>query len=174
MGVRSARLYHDQALFKEPGGTPTAWHQDQTYMPFETPHLIGLWVALVPVPLEVGSMSFVSESHKHGWFGKLPFSAEANEPVQKIVRERGLRYASYGTMEPGDATFHCSWTLHSAKGNPTPNVREIMNVFYLDGEARITEPMSSDHEIGLKYNLGASKVGEVPGEAHNPLVYRQP
>jgi biotin carboxyl carrier protein len=33
MGVKGVRLYHDQALFKEPGGGPTPWHQDQFYWP---------------------------------------------------------------------------------------------------------------------------------------------
>ena len=28
MGVEGVRLYHDQALFKEPGGGLTPWHQD--------------------------------------------------------------------------------------------------------------------------------------------------
>lgn len=29
LGVSGVRLYHDQALVKEPGGRPTPWHQDQ-------------------------------------------------------------------------------------------------------------------------------------------------
>ena len=40
MGVRAVRLYHDQALFKEPGGGFTPWHQDQFYWPLDTPHTI--------------------------------------------------------------------------------------------------------------------------------------
>src|SRR5579884_1617585 len=36
MGVDGVRLYHDQALFKEPGGGPTPWHQDQHYWPLDT------------------------------------------------------------------------------------------------------------------------------------------
>ena len=28
LGVESVRLYHDQALFEEPGGGFTPWHQD--------------------------------------------------------------------------------------------------------------------------------------------------
>src|SRR5690606_24114851 len=36
MGVENVRLYHDQALFKEPGGGPTPWHQDQNYWPLQT------------------------------------------------------------------------------------------------------------------------------------------
>ena len=34
VGVPGIRLYHDQALFKEPGGGVTPWHQDQGYWPF--------------------------------------------------------------------------------------------------------------------------------------------
>ena len=26
LGVKNVRIYHDQALFKEPGGGPTPWH----------------------------------------------------------------------------------------------------------------------------------------------------
>src|SRR5450432_4180163 len=29
MGVKNVRIYHDQALFKEPCGGPTPWHEDQ-------------------------------------------------------------------------------------------------------------------------------------------------
>src|SRR5262245_59398103 len=31
LGVKNVRIYHDQALFKEPKGGPTPWHQDQYY-----------------------------------------------------------------------------------------------------------------------------------------------
>ena len=33
LGVPGVRLYHDQALFKEPHGGHTTWHQDQYYWP---------------------------------------------------------------------------------------------------------------------------------------------
>src|SRR5579859_7101988 len=36
MGVSRIRLYHDQALFKEPAGGGTPWHQDQHYWPLDT------------------------------------------------------------------------------------------------------------------------------------------
>src|SRR6266536_146932 len=47
MGVDGVRLYHDQALFKEPGGGPTPWHQDQYYWPLDTQHTITMWMPLV-------------------------------------------------------------------------------------------------------------------------------
>lgn len=36
MGVKQVRIYHDQALFKEPGGGITPWHADQYYWPIDT------------------------------------------------------------------------------------------------------------------------------------------
>ena len=44
MGVEKVRLYHDQALFKEPGGGHTPWHQDQYYWPIDTNNTITMWI----------------------------------------------------------------------------------------------------------------------------------
>src|SRR3954467_3078416 len=33
MGVDGVRMYHDQALYKDPGGGFTPWHADQYYWP---------------------------------------------------------------------------------------------------------------------------------------------
>ncbi len=38
MRVDGVRLYHDQALFKEPGGGFTPWHADQFYWPLGNPN----------------------------------------------------------------------------------------------------------------------------------------
>ena len=50
LGVEGVRLYHDQGLFKEPGGGPTPWHQDGYYWPLDTERTITLWMPLVDVP----------------------------------------------------------------------------------------------------------------------------
>ena len=50
MGVAGVRIYHDQALFKEPGGGPTPWHQDQHYWPLATDQTITMWMPLVDIP----------------------------------------------------------------------------------------------------------------------------
>jgi Phytanoyl-CoA dioxygenase (PhyH) len=44
LGVTAVRLYHDQALFKEPGGGPTPWHQDQYYWPLESDRTVTMWM----------------------------------------------------------------------------------------------------------------------------------
>lgn len=53
MGVEGVRIYHDQALFKEPGGGHTPWHQDQIYWPLDTEHTITMWMPLVPIAKHV-------------------------------------------------------------------------------------------------------------------------
>ncbi len=66
LGVSNVRLYHDQALFKEPGGGPTPWHQDQFYWPLDTAATITMWMPLVDISLEMGMLTFASGSHKNG------------------------------------------------------------------------------------------------------------
>src|SRR5687768_1458418 len=44
LGVEKVRLYHDQALFKEPGGGRTPWHQDKSYWPVDTDKMITMWM----------------------------------------------------------------------------------------------------------------------------------
>ena len=62
LGVEGVRLYHDQGLFKEPGGGPTPWHQDGYYWPLDTERTITLWMPLVDTA-EIGTMTFASGSH---------------------------------------------------------------------------------------------------------------
>ena len=42
--VSGVRLYHDQALYKEPGGGFTPWHADQQYWPLATDKCVTVWV----------------------------------------------------------------------------------------------------------------------------------
>src|SRR5262249_18585095 len=74
MGVEGVRLYHDQALFKEPGGGPTPWHQDQYYWPLDTPHTITMWMSLVDASADMGTMTFASGSQRDGYLADLAIS----------------------------------------------------------------------------------------------------
>lgn len=54
LGVKNVRIYHDQALLKEPGGGPTPWHQDQYYFPVDTINTITMWMPLVDTTIKHG------------------------------------------------------------------------------------------------------------------------
>jgi ectoine hydroxylase-related dioxygenase (phytanoyl-CoA dioxygenase family) len=58
------RLYHDQALFKAPGGGHTPWHCDQFYWPLASEKTVTAWVPLEAVPEEMGPLQFAAGSHR--------------------------------------------------------------------------------------------------------------
>jgi ectoine hydroxylase-related dioxygenase (phytanoyl-CoA dioxygenase family) len=171
LGVDGVRLYHDQALFKEPGGGPTPWHQDQVYWPFDTDRTITMWMPLVDVPPEVGSMTFVSGSHRLGDLGEYDISDASEERVAALVAERQLDLRTYGGLQAGDATFHAGWTLHRAGPNPTGTTREVMTVIWYADGARAIEPENDFQRFDLAVWLRGTEPGQVADGPRNPLVW---
>lgn len=173
MGVDGVRIYHDQALFKEPGGGLTPWHQDQIYWPLDTPHTITMWMPLVDISEEMGSMTFASESHLSGYISKLKISDQSHKTLKEYVERNGLKTVTYGAMLAGDATFHSGWNLHSAPGNPTDSMREVMTVIYFADQTRILEPDSNARRNDLKRWHPGLKPGDLANSLLNPLVYKK-
>ena len=60
LGVKNVRIYHDQALFKEAGGGPTPWHQDQYYWPLDTYNTVTMWMPMVNINVEMVMLTFSS------------------------------------------------------------------------------------------------------------------
>ncbi len=133
MGVDGARIYHDQALYKEPGGGHTPWHQDQFYWPLDTTKTITMWMPLVDAPIEMGTLVFASGSHKGGSIAQMAISDESERRFRDHVIEKNYPCA-IAEMRAGDATWHSGWTLHKAPGNSTTRMREVMTIiYYADG-----------------------------------------
>lgn len=174
MGVEGVRIYNDQALFKEPGGGHTPWHQDQVYWPLRTPHTITMWLSLVPVPEVVGSMRFVSGSQRFGQIADLTIGDASQAFYEAFIADKGLDVAWYGAMGAGDATFHSGWTLHHATGNPTPETREVMTIIYMADGVRLIEPDSAERAADLRELFPGLAPGDVAASALNTLVYRRP
>ncbi len=67
MHSRTARLYHDHMLTKEPGTRqPTPWHQDQPYYNIEGRQNASFWIPVDPVQRE-STLEFVAGSHRGPW-----------------------------------------------------------------------------------------------------------
>jgi len=173
MGVEGVRIYHDQALFKEPGGGHTPWHQDQIYWPLDTDKTITMWMPLVPISAEVGSMEFASASHKEGYISKMVISDESHHTLKQYIDNKGFEKVTYGAMNAGDATFHSGWTLHCAPGNPTNRMREIMTVIYVADGVRIAEPDSNARKADLATWFPGCKPGDLAASPINPLLYHK-
>jgi ectoine hydroxylase-related dioxygenase (phytanoyl-CoA dioxygenase family) len=175
MGVDGARLYHDQALYKEAGGGHTPWHQDQYYWPLETTGIqaVTMWMPLVDVSIEMGALTFASGSHNAGFLGHIEISDESQERFNAFVKEKGYPVVN-AAMRAGDATFHAGWTLHSAPGNQSETMREVMTVIYFADGVRIMEhPDNPNRWDDLRAWLPGVKPGAPAVSELNPLVYHR-
>lgn len=171
MGVDGVRLYHDQALFKEPGGGHTPWHRDQFYWPLDTAHTITLWMPLVDVPEEVGSMHFASGSQRVQDLGEAAIGDASDAHFGREVAERGLPVETHGALRAGDATFHAGWTLHRAEPNPTAEMREVMTIIYFADGARVGPLDHPNREFDQKVWLPGCAPGELAGSRKNPVLW---
>ena len=171
MGVEAVRLYHDQALIKEPGGKPTPWHQDYYYWPLDTEHTVTMWLALVDIPRSMGSMSFVSGSHKNAAFTPMPISDTSQSYFENIIREQKAPVVSY-ELKAGDATFHSGRLLHSAHGNTSTNRREVMTIIYYADGTRLLEPDNEHRKVDMEVFHPGQHAGEFAASELNPVVFR--
>ncbi len=172
LGVKSVRMYHDQALYKEAGGGPTPWHQDQQYWPLDGVKCVTLWMPLVDITADMGTLNFASGSQELGYLGPLNISDDSEAQLEKLIKDRGFKAVNIGDMRAGDATFHNGWTLHGAPGNhSTSTCREVMTVIYLDADAVISTPDSPQRENDLATWFPGLKAGDKAASPLNPVVF---
>lgn len=172
MGVSGVRLYHDQALYKEPGGGYTPWHQDQQYWPLNDAKCVTLWMPLVDATPEMGTLRFASGSQELGYLGPLNISADSETRLEDLIRERGFEVTDPQPMAAGDATFHDGWVIHGAPGNSSKDrMREAMTIIYFEDGSFITEPDSDSRRNDLASWFPGQVPGEKAGSKLNPVVY---
>ena len=170
LGVEKVRLYHDQALFKEPNGGRTPWHQDQFYWNLDTDKTITMWMPLVDVSEKMGLMSFAYCSHREKMIENIPISNDSEDFYKEFIRQKGFSVSNPEPMKAGDATFHAGWTIHSAGKNDSERMREAFTIIYFADGARITAPVNefqkADHERWLK----GIEVGALANGGLNPVL----
>jgi len=172
MGVSSVRIYHDQALYKEPGGGPTPWHQDQQYWPLDGVKCVTMWMPLVDITPDMGTLKFAVGSQSIGYQGPLNISDDSEAQLESLIKDRGFEVVQVGSMKAGDATFHDGWCIHGAPGNgSTTTTREVMTVIFFDADAVISEPDSPQRELDLSTWFPGLKGGDPAASKLNPVVY---
>ncbi len=171
MGVSGVRIYHDQALYKEAGGGITPWHQDHYYWPLATDNTITMWMPLMDVTPDMGTLIFASGSQVNGHLGNIPIAEDSEEIFNEYAKGRGYKIVQTPGMAGGDATFHSGWTLHSAPGNQTKITREVMTIIYMEDGCRTMQPDNKNREADLAAWLPGIKPGELAASPLNPLVY---
>jgi ectoine hydroxylase-related dioxygenase (phytanoyl-CoA dioxygenase family) len=127
MRVNHIRLWHDQALFKEPGGRHTDVHQDCSYWPIDEPQFsITMWLALTDVPIEKGCLYFHPRTNDPKLREYVDIFRNPHQP--KLLKNAEKVFVP---LKAGDVTFHSGLTFHGAGTNQTNEIREAMTIIYI-------------------------------------------
>ena len=169
LGVPRVRLYHDQALFKEPGGGYTPWHQDAMYWPLDGSRCLTMWMPLVDITPAHGGLSFAAGSHVDGPLSDIGISDASEEHFERLLAERGTRVDEPMAMQAGDASFHSGWTVHRALGNSSTAMREVMTVIWFADGLPVLEPANGAQANDLATWLPGLAPGEVAASESNPV-----
>jgi ectoine hydroxylase-related dioxygenase (phytanoyl-CoA dioxygenase family) len=139
MRSRSARLYHDHMLTKEPGTRqPTPWHQDQPYYNIEGRQNVSFWIPVDPVS-RASTLEFVAGSHRGPWLMPRSFmDAQAKwfpegslADLPDIEAKRSELPILGWELEPGDAVCFHMLSLHASRGVDGDRRRRVFSVRFI-------------------------------------------
>ena len=172
LSVKSVRLYHDNALSKEPGCGRTPWHYDDHHFPLETNDVVTAWMPAQPVPLSMGPLSFAKPLNVFNLVKNITFNkndTSYDKKVTEIFKANNVSIDSkpFGI---GEASFHHNLSFHTAGNNRTSQSRIVLaNTYFADGARVVKEPtmVSGDWQ---KFIPGADPGGVVASE-FNPVCW---
>ena len=164
MKSRTARIFHDHILVKEPGNSiVTPWHQDQPYYLVEGDQTVSFWVPLDPVPRE-RTIEYVAGSHKWGknfkptrFDGTALFENDNSEAVPDVDANREDLDILGWAVEPGDAVAFAFRVLHGAPANSSPTRRRVISLRWVGDDAKFVERPGTTSPAfpDLEYTPGA-------------------
>jgi len=170
MRVGGVRLYHDQALFKEPGGGFTPWHADQQYWPLASDTCVTAWIPLQDTPVEMGPIAFACGSHKLNIGRDLAISDQSEQIIAARLSQLNISVLER-PFELGDVSFHAGWTLHRAAGNKTDHTRGAMTIIYMDENMRLAAELSETQQIDREAFCPEVLPGTIINSAKNPVLF---
>jgi ectoine hydroxylase-related dioxygenase (phytanoyl-CoA dioxygenase family) len=170
MQTAGVRLYHDQALFKEPKGGHTPWHADQYYWPLDTENTVTAWIPLQATPLNYGPLEFSAGSNKLTAGRDKQISDES----QAFLEAELKRHAFNHVVEPfdvGEISFHRGWLYHRAGPNVSGNMRKVMTMIYMDKDTVLKTPENHNQQADWDTWCPGATVGEIVNTPLNPVLY---
>jgi ectoine hydroxylase-related dioxygenase (phytanoyl-CoA dioxygenase family) len=168
-GVEGIRIWHDQALIKEPWANPTGWHLDNPYWSFSSKQAISIWVALDDATLENGCLYFLPGTHLSARFDNVGIGQNIGDLFKVYSEWAGLTAVS-APMKAGSCSFHNGLVAHGAGANMTPGRRRAMTCAYMpDGST-----FNGKKNVLPDEYVARLKIGDVlENDEQNPLIYHQ-
>ncbi len=171
MEVDGVRLYHDQSLYKEPGGGITPAHADQYYWPLASDRTVTAWVPLQAVAEHMGPLGFYAGSQSVAFGRDLGISDESEAKISAIMAEHGFEFVS-GAFDLGEVSFHSGWTFHKAGANLGTAPRSVMTVIYMDAAMRLMPALNAVQANDRDQWCPGACEGEMIDTRKNPVVWQ--
>jgi len=174
LGVKSVRLYHDNALAKEPGCGRTPWHCDDDHFPLATNDVVTAWIPAQPIPAAMGPLAFakplsIFELVKDIHFNK--FDTSYDKQIAAVFKSNNVAVED-SPFAMGEVSFHHNRSFHTAGRNNTTRTRIVLaNTFFADGARVVDQPtmVSGDWQ---KFIPGVGP-GEIAASKFNPVCWPQ-
>jgi ectoine hydroxylase-related dioxygenase (phytanoyl-CoA dioxygenase family) len=170
--VDGVRLYHDQSLYKEPGGGITPAHADQYYWPLATDRTVTAWIPLQAVPTEMGPLGFYAGSQSVAFGRDLGISDESEARISANMAEHGFAF-SCSAFDLGEVSFHLGWTFHKAGANSSDRPRSVMTVIYMDAHMRLVPALNAIQANDRDQWCPGAREGEVIATRKNPVIWQR-
>ncbi|HEY5405642.1 MAG TPA: phytanoyl-CoA dioxygenase family protein [Ginsengibacter sp.] len=171
LGVSGVRLYHDQALYKEPHGGITPWHADQYYWPLANDSTVTVWIPLQETPLEMGPLEFSSQSYKLTVGRDKEIGDESQQVLKETLASKGFEHVIQ-PFEVGEVSFHRGWLFHRAGANNTDKMRSVMTIIYMDKDMVLKQPENKNQIVDWETWCPGAEIGKQIDTPINPVLYQ--
>lgn len=133
------------------GGQQTSWHQDFPFLPIDRSRSISIWIAMMDLTPEQGTLRFVNGSQKYGVLGRDAHMRPGEDHTDRFISEDLVSPPI--TLKAGDATIHWDLTIHGAQPNQGDESRWGVSISYVDAAALYTgAPNRLTDGLDLKVN----------------------
>ncbi len=166
-GVDGIRIWHDQALIKQPWANPTGWHLDNPYWSFHSHDAISLWVALDDATLQNGCLYYLPGTHKSATYDNVGIGQNIGD-IFRVYPQWAKIMPVPAVMKAGSCGFHNGLVAHGAGANMSPGWRRAMTCAYMpDGATYNGKRNVLPEEIIAKLSIG----DPIENDSQNPLIY---
>ena len=166
-GCSGIRIWHDQALIKQPWGNPTTLHLDLPYWSFDNKNALSIWIALDDATYQNGCLYFLPGT-------QLQTSIEEASigPNMKAIFELYPELASVSPvaapMKAGSASFHNGLCIHGAGANMTTAPRRAMTCAFMPDGSRYN---GKANVLPEDYRRTLAVGDLLDDDRFNPLIY---
>jgi ectoine hydroxylase-related dioxygenase (phytanoyl-CoA dioxygenase family) len=168
LGVPAVRLWHDQALYKQPGGRPTDAHQDHPYWPMKETASVTAWIPFEGSTRESGAMGYLPGSHLIGLRKFVNIFVGEPEDILSDPEVVGIEPV-WVEVPKGAVAFHHGLTVHLAGANVTNRDRAVHTIIYFADGA--TRGYPSPHFAVERIHI---EIGDPIDSAVTPIVWPRP